>query len=183
MSLLTPRASPWQWGNVPGPTMALCPDNPPKVFAAMIKRAKNPLLIVGRLVLEMELGGRPLIDYAIDIAKRGNLTVIATAHTLKAFLERNFPATPMTLVDIVNRLQDPNFTANPERRPPHDLVVFLGIRYEFASQGLATLKHFAPHLRTMTLCKWYHPNASWSFPNVKDDEWRKMLEELIQNLG
>lgn len=182
MPLLSVRASPWQLGNIPGPTMASCPDNPSKVYAAMIKRAKNPLLIVGSL-MTYELGGRPLIDYAIEVAKRANMPIVATANTFKLFLDRGHPAIYMSLVDIVNRLQDPGFTVDPSRAPPHDTVLFLGIRYEFASQGLATLKHFAPHLKTLTLCKWYHPNADWSFPNVKDDEWRKLLEDLIQALG
>ncbi|RLF11968.1 MAG: CO dehydrogenase/acetyl-CoA synthase complex subunit epsilon [Thermoprotei archaeon] len=183
MSLLTKRASPWQWGNVPGPKMAMCPDNPPRIYASMIKRAKNPLLIVGSYMYEVELGGKPLIDYAIEISKKGKCTIIATAHTLKGFIERGCPVKSMSLVDIVNRLQDPTFTADPAKAPPHDLVLFLGIRYEFASQGLATLKHFAPHLKTLTLCKWYHPNASWSFPNVKDEEWKKLLDDLVQALS
>jgi len=182
MPLLTPRASPWQWGNIPGPTMASCPDDPVKVFPALIRRSKNPLLIVGSYMY-LELGGRLLADYAIDIAKAAKCPIVATAHTPKLFYERGFPAAYMSLVDIVNRLQDPGFTVNPSRAPPHDLVMFLGIRYEFASQGLSTLKHFAPHLKTMTLCKWYHPNADWSFPNVKDEEWRKLLDGFIQALG
>jgi len=162
--------------------MASCPDDPVKVFAAMIKRSKNPLLIVGGYMY-MELAGRPLVDYAIEIARGAGCPIVATAHTLKLFLERGFPAVYMSMVDIVNRLQDPSFTVDPSRAPPHDLVMFLGVRYELASQGLSTLKHFAPHLRTLTLCKWYHPNADWSFPNVKDEEWRKLLEGLAQALS
>jgi acetyl-CoA decarbonylase/synthase complex subunit epsilon len=61
-------------------------------------------------------------------------------------------------------------------------VLFLGITYQLASQGLSTLKHFAFHLKTIALCKWYHPNADWSFPNMKDDEWEKKLEEFIKAL-
>ena len=182
MPLLSIRVSPWQWGNVPGPRMASCPDNPPRVFSAMIKRAKNPLLIVGSYMCG-ELGGRPLVDYAIEIARKVNCPIVATAHTLKLFLDKGFPAVSMSLVDIVNRLQDPGFTVDPSKAPPHDMVMFLGIRYEFESQSLATLKHFAPHLKTLTLCKWYHPNADWSFPNIKDEEWKKFLDELIQALG
>lgn len=182
-TILPPRTSPYETGNIPGPQMALSPDKAPMVYASLTKRAKNPLLIVGKYVLEVELGGKKLIDYAIEIAKKRDIPVVATAHTLKGFLERNFPAISMGLVDIVNRLQDPKFTVDPKRPPPHDLVLFLGITYQFASQGLSTLKHFAPHLKTVTLCKWYHPNADWSFPNMKDDEWKTKLEEFIKALG
>lgn len=182
MSILSPRTSPWQLGNIPGPQMALSSDNAPTIFATMVKKAKNPLLIVGMYVLEFELEGRKLIDYAIDIAKKRDIPIVATAHTLKGFIERNHPATSMGVIDIVNRLQDSTFTITPKKEPPHDLVLFLGITYQLASQGLSTLKHFAPHLRTLTICKWYHPNATWSFPNIKDKEWKKMLEDFIQAL-
>ena len=182
MSILNPRTSPWQIGNIPGPQMALSSDNAPKIFAAMVKKAKNPLFIVGKYVLESELEGKKLIDYAIDISQKGNVPIVATAHSLKGFSERKYPATSMGIIDIVNRLQDSTFTINPEKKSPHDLVLFLGITYYLASQGLSTLKHFAPHLKTLTICKWYHPNAAWSFPNVKDEEWKKMLDEFIQTL-
>ncbi|RLI31801.1 CO dehydrogenase/acetyl-CoA synthase complex subunit epsilon [Candidatus Bathyarchaeota archaeon] len=181
-SILPPRTSPYETANIPGPQMALSPDKAPTVFAAMVKRAKNPLLIVGKYVLEFDLEGKKLIEYAIEISKKKDIPIVATTTTLKGFIERNYPVVEMSLVDIVNRLQDPTFTVTPDKEPPHDLVLFLGITYQFASQGLSTLKHFAPHLRTITLCKWYHPNADWSFPNMDDKEWKKMLEEFIQAL-
>jgi acetyl-CoA decarbonylase/synthase complex subunit epsilon len=48
------------------------------------------------------------------------------------------------------------------------------------SQGLSTLKHVAPHLKTLTLCKFFHSNADASFPNMKDEEWLKYLEKLAK---
>ncbi|HID18835.1 TPA: CO dehydrogenase/acetyl-CoA synthase complex subunit epsilon [Candidatus Bathyarchaeota archaeon] len=183
MSILPSKHLPWQIGNIPGPTMALSPDKAPKVFASLAKRAKNPLLIVGRYVVEFTLEGKSLIDFTVEIAKKGKMPIVATGNSYKGYLERKFPAVYMSLVDIVNRLQDPNFTVNPDRKPPHDLILFLGITYNIGSQGLSTLKHFAPHLKTITLCKWYHPNAAFSFPNMDDKAWRKSLEELIQALG
>jgi len=40
----------------------------------------------------------------------------------------------------------------------------------------------APWLKTITLCRFFHPNAYMSFPNMKDDEWRRYLDELIEDL-
>ncbi|MEJ2740888.1 MAG: carbon monoxide dehydrogenase beta subunit family protein, partial [Dehalococcoidia bacterium] len=66
----------------------------------------------------------------------------------------------------------------------HDLVLFLGIRTDLATQGLSTLKHFAPHLKTMTLCKYYYPHASYSLTNYrKDDKWKEFLDTLIEKLS
>ncbi len=181
-SILPSRTSPYETGNIPGPQMALSPEKAPTIFAALVKKAKNPLLIVGRYVLEFDLEGKKLIDFAIEISKKRDIPIVATAHTLKGFIERNYEVVSMGLVDIVNRLQDPTFTVDSKKPAPHDLVLFLGITYQFSSQGLSTLKHFAPHLKTITLCKWYHPNADWSFPNLDDKEWKKMLEDFIQSL-
>ncbi len=60
----------------------------------------------------------------------------------------------------------------------HDLVIFIGCIYYIASQGLSTLKHFAPKLKTLTLCKYFHSNADASFPNIKDAEWFNYLETM-----
>ncbi|MHC1589448.1 MAG: CO dehydrogenase/acetyl-CoA synthase complex subunit epsilon [Candidatus Hecatellaceae archaeon] len=182
-TILPSRTSPYETGNIPGPQMALSPAKASTVYASLTKRAKNPLLIVGKYVLEVELDGKSLADYAIEISKKKDIPIVATAHTLKIFIEKKYPAVSMGIVEIVNRLQDSSFTVDPKRPSPHDLVLFLGITYQLASQGLSTLKHFAPHLKTVTLCKWYHPNADWSFPNMKDDEWKKALEEFINGLG
>jgi CO dehydrogenase/acetyl-CoA synthase epsilon subunit len=53
---------------------------------------------------------------------------------------------------------------------------------DLAEQGLSTLKHHARHLKTMTLCKYYYPHASYSLPNLKDGKWKEFLESLITNL-
>jgi acetyl-CoA decarbonylase/synthase complex subunit epsilon len=61
--------------------------------------------------------------------------------------------------------------------------MFLGFRTDLGEQGLSTLKHFAPHLKTMTLCKFYYPNASYSLPNIrKDEKWKELLDNLIAKL-
>ena len=60
----------------------------------------------------------------------------------------------------------------------HDLVIFIGGIYYIASQGLSTLKHFAPNLKTVTLCKYFHSNADASFPNMNDVEWFIYLEKM-----
>jgi len=62
-------------------------------------------------------------------------------------------------------------------------VMFFGFRTDLGEQGLSVLKHFAPHLKTMTLCKFYYPHADFSLPNFrKDEQWKNFLESLIDNL-
>jgi acetyl-CoA decarbonylase/synthase complex subunit epsilon len=66
----------------------------------------------------------------------------------------------------------------------HDLVLFFGVRSDLATAGLSTLKHYAGHLKTMTVCRYHFPQADYSPPNFRrDDRWASFLTELIDNLA
>lgn len=152
-------------------------------YAHLIKRAQRPLLVVGSRILTMSLDGRLLAEYAVDIAKAANIPICATAHTKKKLLELGVePASSYDIIEILNHLKDPEWRG-VKKEGNHDLVIFLGFRTDLGEQGLSTLKHFARHLRTMTLCKYYYPNANYSLPNFrKDEQWQEFLEKLIANL-
>ncbi|MBN1376215.1 MAG: CO dehydrogenase/acetyl-CoA synthase complex subunit epsilon [Dehalococcoidia bacterium] len=151
-------------------------------YAHLIKRSERPLLVVGPRALTMSLEGKPVIEYAVEIAGTLNIPVCATAHTRKKLVELGLePASSYDLVEIINHLKDPGWKGT-RRDGNHDLVMFIGIRTDLAEQGLSTLKHYARHLRTMTLCKYYYPNASYSLPNMKDGKWKEFLDALIMNL-
>jgi anaerobic carbon-monoxide dehydrogenase, CODH/ACS complex subunit epsilon len=151
-------------------------------FAHAIKRASRPLLVVGSKALTMSLDGRQVIEYAADIAKAAGIPVCATATTRKRLAECGVePASTYDLMEIINHLKDPQW-AGVKKEGNHDVVIFMGIRSDLAEQGLSTLKHYARHLRTMTLCKYYYPNASVSLPNLKDGKWKEFLGALITNL-
>lgn len=150
--------------------------------AHLIKRASRPLFVLGPRVLTTSLDGRPLIEYAIDIAKIVNIPVCATAHTKMKLLELGLtPESSYDLIEIINHLKDREWKG-VRKEGNHDLVIFLGIRCDLAENGLSALKHFAPHLKTMTLCQNYHPNADYSFPNLKLDTWKEFLVNLIAGL-
>ena len=155
----------------------------PAEYGYFIKRAKRPLMVVGSWALSTTLGGRLLLEYAVDIAKTLNIPIVATAHTKKKLLELGVePASSYDIIEIINHLKDPEWKG-VRKDGNHDLVMFLGFRTDLGEQGLSTLKHFAPHLKTMTLCKYYFPHASYSMPNFKkDDKWKEFLDSLITNL-
>lgn len=153
-----------------------------KEVAEYIKKAKNPLMVIGPLCLSLNLGDKCLIEYGVDIIKAAKLPVCATANTKKKLLELGVtPQSTYDIVEIINHLKDPDWKG-VEGKGNHDLVVFLGIRADLANQGLSTLKHFAPHLKTLTICKFLHPHASYSLPNLRDDKWVEMLNSIIDNL-
>jgi acetyl-CoA decarbonylase/synthase complex subunit epsilon len=155
----------------------------PVEYANLIKKAKRPLLVVGPLLLVSTDDGKILMEYALDIAKAADIPICATAQTKGKIVELGVqPDFVYDTVEIVNALKDPEWRG-VRKEGNHDLVIFFGIRSDLGNQSLSTLKHFAPHLKTMTLCKHYFPHANYSLPNFKKDaKWQEFLESLIADL-
>ena len=152
-------------------------------YANLIEKAKRPLLVLGPRLLQWSLGEKLLLEYALEIAKVANIPICATATVKAKMVELGVkPDSVYDTVEIINALKDADWKG-VKKEGNHDLVLFFGIRSDLGEQGLSVLKHFAPHLKTMTLCKYYFPNANYSLPNFrKDEQWKAFLESLIDNL-
>ncbi len=166
------RVIPWQPTVIAGPKQALLVT--PETAEMMLQKAKRPLMIIGPL-----LNNSPMQALATKIAEKWNIPIVSTGDAFKSLNEAGIQSKAYGVVEIVNLLKDPDWKGvNGEGQ--HDLVIFIGVIYYIGSQGLSTLKHFAPHLKTLTLCKFFHSNADASFPNMKDEEWIKYLEKLAE---
>ncbi len=159
----------WNLADVAGPKQARVTK--PEILAALVKKAKRPILIVGAEILQ-----NGVIDRVIEIGKKG-IPVAATAHTVKTFLEKGY--TPVSgdlgLHEVTNLLKDPEWKGF-DGQGNYDMVIFLGITYYFASRMLSTLKHFAPHLRAYSIDRYYHVNAVMSLDNIFEEQ--KFIEAL-----
>ena len=154
----------------------------PSEYSHLIQRAARPLLVLGADILRVTIDGKLLAEYAAEIAMAGNIPVCATAHTRKKLVELGVePDSSYDIIEILNHLKDPAWKG-VKREGNHDLVLFLGIRSDLGEQGLSTLKHYARHLKTMTLCKYYFPHAAYSLPNLRDNKWKEFLDTMITNL-
>ena len=178
---MSKATEPWQTAEIPGPKKALVITTP-KVVSAMVKRAKNPILIVGHKAVEIELKNGKLIDYAIRMAEKAKIPVVATAHIQGEFLKRDFQVDAwMPVVDIANRLTDPEWRGvNGDGQ--HDLALFMGLPYYMGWLILSGLKHFS-NLKTISLDVHYQPHASWSFPNLSVEDWENNLQSIIEDSG
>jgi acetyl-CoA decarbonylase/synthase complex subunit epsilon len=175
-------AEPWQTAEVAGPRKANVISKP-EVAAAMIKKAKRPILVVGHEAAEVKVKDKKLIDYMIELAQRSNIQVVATAHIVGEFLKRQYkPAGGMPAVDIGNRLADPEWNGL-DGKGSYDLALFVGLPYYMEWTILSGLKNFAPDLKTLTLDNSYQPNASWSFSNTDAKSWAENLKVIIENVG
>jgi len=176
------QTEPWQSAEVPGPKKALL-INDPRIVLALIKRSKNPILIVGHRAAEIELSGGQLVDYIIRLAEAANLPVVSSPSIQGEFIRRGFKRIiGMPVVDIANRLTDAGW-AGLNNKGQHDLALLIGFKYYVGWLILSGLKHFSPNLKTVSLDMYYQPHASWSFPNITREEWEKNLNAIISGLG
>jgi acetyl-CoA decarbonylase/synthase complex subunit epsilon len=175
-------AEPWQKAEIPGPLKALVLTKP-EVAVVMIKKAKRPILMVGHEAVDIALpSGRP-IDFVAQLARAVNIPLVAAAKTSKTLLEIGLkPAAFMGSVDIANRLRD-NSWEGLDGQGSYDNLLILGFPYYVAWLVLSGLKHFAPHLTTLSLDRYYQPHATWSFPNTSDEGWEQNLKVIVKNLG
>jgi anaerobic carbon-monoxide dehydrogenase, CODH/ACS complex subunit epsilon len=175
------KAEPWQTAEIAGPNKAKVIVKP-EVAAAMIKRAKRPILVVGYLSTKTDKDTGKMIEYAIRLNKATGVPIVATAHTIKEFVKQGFnDATQMNAMDIGNRLKDPNWKGL-DGKGSYDVALFMGWPYYMEFVIMSGLKHFS-NIRTITLDRYYNPHASWSFPNLKVEEWNQSFETIIKTLG
>jgi acetyl-CoA decarbonylase/synthase complex subunit epsilon len=175
------NVEPWQRAEMPGPKRSLVFAKP-EVVVTMVKTAKRPILIVGHETLENGLGEEKIIDYVIQMAETAGMPVIATAHIFGEFVKRGFkPAAWMSLMDITNRLQDPEWKGL-DGMGQYDLALFMGFPYYMQWVILSSLKHASPDLKTVNLDRFYHPHATCSFPNSSLEYWIKCLKVIIGEL-
>jgi acetyl-CoA decarbonylase/synthase complex subunit epsilon len=182
MIKMNAKAEPWQTAEIAGPKKAHLIMKP-EVVAAMIKRAKRPVLVVGHLATETDSETGKMVDYATRLNKAVGIPVIATAHTISKFVEQGFgSAAQMSAMDIGNRLKDPNWKGL-DGKGSYDTALFMGLPYYMQFVILSGLKHFSVNLKTISLDRYYNPNATWSFPNLGIEEWIQSFETIVSKLG
>jgi CO dehydrogenase/acetyl-CoA synthase epsilon subunit len=59
----------------------------PAELAKQILKAQRPLLVLGPRLMKINLGGRLLLEYALDIAKAKNIPTCATATVKSKMVE------------------------------------------------------------------------------------------------
>lgn len=155
---------------------------PPEVIGSYISSARKPLLAVGSEILRDDF----FVEIAIEIGKKG-IPIAATGHSMRGFVEKEYTENVYyyNLHELTNCLRDPNWKGL-DGEGNYDFVIFYGIIYYYASQMLSCLKNFAtePLVRTVSIDRYYHPNARMSFTNIMprmEDEYKAMLDKLVES--
>ena len=159
------RTLPWQMGEPLYPTHSRILE--PAQMARVINRAKRPLVVVGSLLKESKID---LLNYVIGLSKARNWPVVASPNLSKDFLTLGFkPTAIMSVLELVNLIVDPKWQGFDEKAQ-YDLLIFLGVLPLLANQAFFTTKHFAEVI-AISIGQYYEPNATFSFPNLTDEEW------------
>ncbi len=152
----------------------------PEHVARLIAQSSNPIMIVGS---ECELrlpSGLRIVDYAIEIAKIRNIPMIVTTSVVKEVREQYNNVRHMFLMETFRKLIDPRWSINGNQ---HDLAIFIGHTYYMISHLLTATRHFAKHLKTLSLDRYYQPNVNFSLQNqpllnVYENTLKKILNVL-----
>lgn len=167
-----------QTAEIAGPKKAFVVPKP-EVVAAMVKRSRRPLLVVGSEAMKAQTKDGDLIDTATRLHRKGKVTIVATGHLISEFRNRKVEGVnSMPLMNLGDRLKDPDWKGF-DGKGQYDLVIFAGLRYYLEWLVLNGLKHFATGLTTISLDASYHPNASWSLGNMSEEEWKEALDNIV----
>ena len=147
----------------------------------MLKISKRLLIVVGGAALDMKADdGVDVPDAVSRMAKSVGGTVVASPGVFKSFQGySDIKVINMGHEDVVNRLKDKSWKGF-DGEGAYGMVIFVGGLYYFQSMMLSTLKHFAPKLKTVSIDRFYHPNAGFSLENLTSEKWKEGLNALLK---
>ncbi len=175
-------SKPYQKANIPGPEVGVSVFDP-VTLATILKKSKNILIVIGAESIKDTIGNKSYTEYLLKLGKKSKATIITTTTAYKFLTEKGDAKdlTVMSLINITNRLRDPQWLNVAGKGKKYDLVIFGGFLIYYVSQSLSTLKNYSEY-RTVCLDRYHHPNARFSLPNLEKDEWVKYLEVVLSNL-
>ena len=172
------RIEPWQPAMMGGTKTATAIEKP-AVLAALLRRAKRPLLVVGHRALVAGPGRELAIDLLARAALKAGWPVVATGDAGPALAARGIePARCISAMNLGHRLTDPAWTG-VDGAGPHDVVFVAGISYALEWTLLSGLRHGPADLVTVSLSPGYEPHASFSMPNLAWHAWRSLIVEAF----
>lgn len=150
----------------------------PEVVVALINRAKRPLFILGHEVPAACPCDETLIKFIEKISRTHRIPTLGTSHSVKDLIYNGIKVQAiMGSMEIVDRLRDPDWKGL-DMQGQYDLLLIAGFPYSLGWVLLSGIRHGAPGLKTITLDRYYQPNASWSFGNLAADQWCEQLQAI-----
>ena len=150
----------------------------PDETAKLLKGEKRRLLVAGSLCGNIELGGKTLLDYMVDIAKLTETPIAATGSTMFQLKDvKEIRAKKMMAADLVNFLRVEKWEEPLTPEKP-ELLVFSGYYPEVLRMLISTITD----QKTMVLDNRCFNNATYSAPDLSLEEWADFMNTLVDNL-
>lgn len=163
----------------------------PAELAQYLKSKKNVLLLSGWLCDTVELDGRKLFDYLVEIAIKLDVPVAATANTAMGMKERGLTKTKkMWLSEVIEYLHrgewrdeymrkiDPEIESLMPERP--EVVVLIGYNPQVSDWAISGFRG----VETVALTPGMVERATYCLPETTSlRQWQKLLDELTACLS
>jgi anaerobic carbon-monoxide dehydrogenase, CODH/ACS complex subunit epsilon len=175
-------SKPYQKANIPGPEVGVSVFDP-LALAAIINKSNNVLMVIGAESMKNMVGKKTYTEYLLELGRKvkGTIITTTTAYKFLSDITSVEDVTVISLINIVNRLKDPDWLNVSGKGNKYDLVIFGGFLVYYVSQSLSTLKNYTEY-RTISLDRFYHPNARFSLPNLEENEWEQYLEVVLSKI-
>ena len=150
----------------------------PDETAKLLKEEKKRLLVAGSICNDLEVGGKPLLDYVVEMAQLTDTPIAATGNTMFQLKDnKDIKAKKMMAADLMNFMRVEKWEEPiTEERP--ELLVFVGYYPDVARMLISTVQN----AKTMILDNRYMDQATYSSPDLSMKEWADFLNKLIDNL-
>jgi CO dehydrogenase/acetyl-CoA synthase epsilon subunit len=150
-----------------------------KIWTEKIRQYKTPLVVAGQGCSEIRLNGKPLSDFAVDVAEKLGCPVAATGNAILSMGEAGskVEVKKMWLAELFRYLEDDWQEPLTAEKP--DLLLTIGFHPELL-EGMAAgmekvdMIHLGPGAVT---------DASLNMEAVPLGEWAENLGELIRELA
>lgn len=152
----------------------------PEVLVALLKKAKRPLILIGHETIDTDTRTDTLIRLLSIFQHHPNVSVLSTAHIAGKLISKGItPTATLGSMEILDRLRDPTWNGL-DGKGQYDLIFMAGFSYSLGWLILSGLRQGAISAKVVSLDPKYHPHATWSYGNMKDDIWKKEIEQLIE---
>ncbi|MEM3539010.1 MAG: CO dehydrogenase/acetyl-CoA synthase complex subunit epsilon [Nitrososphaerales archaeon] len=169
-------ATPWQIADIPGPKQAHILRV--EMFPKIAKTLKRPLIVVGSR--KDAFKDKEIVNHIVILAKLIDSPIVVSPGLSKNFINlKDVKVICMGIEDLINHLKDKDWKGF-DNKGNYDSILFIGGIYYFQSLMLSTLKHFAPHLKTFSIDRFYHPNAEFSFENMSEERWVQEFKGMVE---
>jgi CO dehydrogenase/acetyl-CoA synthase epsilon subunit len=141
-------------------------------------KGKRLLILAGGLCDQIEMDGKSLVDYVVEIANKTDAPIAPTGNTVNALKEKGVEAKKAWAIEMANFTRYDWQHPIAEKKP--EVMVLIGYSPMLAANLASAMKD----VETVALGSTYVDSASYSLPDVPSfGNLKKELDDLVRELS